>query len=876
MDIEFMSWALYDLTYLVVHGKQPTLDICIQTMYTLDGFLLLQNYNKLSSFLKSLEVGTLRDELCLLVDGLLGDHEPLSSFGYQDLFEKGYISHERWKSIQSSLIENDLDMIEEGVQAAIDEEETSRSEHQRKVNEILLGDGSPQNFENSGAEQRCQNDLQGQHSLDTEMEDAILSIISASTNDPIEPVAALESPFHDRLRDWNSQNPSTDAYPTEMPSSSWICTAHTPPSVILDPISTRLAPRDELLSFLNRVATQVRYRTEDSREAAHLIYHQRELRIHLQGAYESLEAAWLTAVINGSSSKVREMLEASWAFHKTYSKAVMPLFDLDMIADESWGRYSGMTSLMIAVVRGNAKLVHSLLAAGVAVNMLTAQGTALSLAAKSDSSQIIQLLLAKNASLEDAISVLSTAAPTPIQTDSDAKRLQAIQRLEELALALPKEKKAGDLLRQLHSEFSSTHAHISETIRKATTLEIISQAATSARQPLRQAPAIAQRPAEGSSTSAELIQRSAVIEAPKFVSTGGDAPKVKAKVLPSSTPAAAPAPAPAPGNVEGVLPSWAHGIERLKRPAWNAGMSILRKLTRGQVSRKVGEVVMLLTIVKSMSTVLDFRDGESSDSATKFSDDLTRWQWLFNSEDGSLQNFRDAVHVLWGVKLATDDSILDMPPGVDQLTSMLFQVMAMNVMAKISPILHSQDNGDLGNGGLLASQSRWKASHRQPSCGPTNFGTEHGEEVRTSTLSGRREDDPHEISRRFSMLQLSPVVEFEPIVIVLASGAIFGILLLFLISKSIPKYSFIPVHADLYSLTVALSQYWFWSNAFYHIQSSKLTETSPTSSFSAYHMYPPGKHNSQLGSPVTNEVEYGNSHQPRPCVKFLQSHPLLA
>lgn len=511
-------------------------------MFTLDGFLLLQNYNKLSSFLKPLEVRSLRYELFLLVDGFLGDHEPLSSFGYQDLFEKGYISLERWKSIQSSLIENDLDMIEEGVQAAIDEEETSRSKHQRKVNEILLGEGYPQNVENSGAEQRCQDNPQGQHSLDTEMEDAILSIISTFTNDPIEPTTAPESPFHDRLPDWNSQNPSTDVYSTEMPSFSWICTSHTPPSMSLDPIST---PRDELRSFLNGVATQVRYRTEDSREA-HLISHQQELRIRLQGAYESLEAAWLTSVINGSLSKVRETLEATRAFHKTYSEAVMPLFDLDMIADESWGRYSGMAGLMIAVVRGNTKLVHSLLAVGVAVTMLTAQGTALSLAAKSDSSQIIQLLLAKNASLEDAISVLSTAAPTPIQTDSDAKRLQAIQTLEELALALPKEKKAGDLLRQLHSEFSSTHAHISETIRKATTLEIISQTATSAQQPLRETPAIAQRPAEGPSTSVESIQRSIVIKAPKFVSTGGDAPKVKAKVLPVSTPAAAPATSPSP------------------------------------------------------------------------------------------------------------------------------------------------------------------------------------------------------------------------------------------------------------------------------------------------------------------------------------------
>jgi len=247
-----MSSSLYDLVYLVVHGERPTSDICIQAMYTLDGFLLLQNYDKLLLFLELLEAGTLRDELLLLVDGFLGDHEPLSSFGYQNLFEKGHITLERWRSIQSSLIENDLDMIEEGVQAAINEEETLRSKHQQKVSEILVGDGCSQNVENR-AEQRCQDNPQGQHPLDTrvegsdfsivytgveeihaeiekpraemkkasaEIEDMDFSIMSASTTNIVEPTTtAPRTPFHDTLRDWNLQSPSTNTYWNETPST---------------------------------------------------------------------------------------------------------------------------------------------------------------------------------------------------------------------------------------------------------------------------------------------------------------------------------------------------------------------------------------------------------------------------------------------------------------------------------------------------------------------------------------------------------------------------------------------------------------------------------------------------------------------------------
>ncbi|CZR51875.1 probable translation release factor erf3 [Phialocephala subalpina] len=64
---------------------------------------------------------------------------------------------------------------------------------------------------------------------------------------------------------------------------------------------------------------------------------------------------------------------------------------------------------------------------------------------------------------------------------------------------------------------------------------------TSAQQPLRQTPTIAKRPAEGSSSSAELNKPITVKDgAPKVLSIGGDAPKPKAKVLSIGVPAAAP------------------------------------------------------------------------------------------------------------------------------------------------------------------------------------------------------------------------------------------------------------------------------------------------------------------------------------------------
>ncbi|KUJ23157.1 elongation factor Tu GTP binding domain-containing protein [Mollisia scopiformis] len=66
------------------------------------------------------------------------------------------------------------------------------------------------------------------------------------------------------------------------------------------------------------------------------------------------------------------------------------------------------------------------------------------------------------------------------------------------------------------------------------------QAATTAQQPLRQTPTIAKRPAEGSSSSADLNKPITVKDgAPKVLSIGGDAPKAKAKVLSIGAPTAA-------------------------------------------------------------------------------------------------------------------------------------------------------------------------------------------------------------------------------------------------------------------------------------------------------------------------------------------------
>ena len=108
MDIEFYSVNLLAEVVSVIGDVNASMD----------GLQLLKYHNILEDHLKSLRKSqpitgsSLADEFELLVNGFLGDHEPFSSFGYEKLFEQGYMTFERLNSFQHARIDNDIDTIE--------------------------------------------------------------------------------------------------------------------------------------------------------------------------------------------------------------------------------------------------------------------------------------------------------------------------------------------------------------------------------------------------------------------------------------------------------------------------------------------------------------------------------------------------------------------------------------------------------------------------------------------------------------------------------------------------------------------------------------------------------------------------------------------
>ena len=100
----------------------------------IDGFLLLKNIDFLESRLRELraemkrsslsdlflitpistgeEVAQLEAELSLLVEGLVADDQVFESFGYENLYEKGFLTYDRWKSFQSSKTSRIFDQLD--------------------------------------------------------------------------------------------------------------------------------------------------------------------------------------------------------------------------------------------------------------------------------------------------------------------------------------------------------------------------------------------------------------------------------------------------------------------------------------------------------------------------------------------------------------------------------------------------------------------------------------------------------------------------------------------------------------------------------------------------------------------------------------------
>jgi hypothetical protein len=92
-------------------------------------------------------------------------------------------------------------------------------------------------------------------------------------------------------------------------------------------------------------------------------------------------------------------------------------------------------------------------------------------------------------------------------------------------------------------------------------------------------------------------------------------------------------------------PVWArcvpYNIVNDRRAAWSTGFNVLRKFAKEDVSHTTYEVIMFLSIMKSICAVEDAENPMQISHLSRFEKDLDRWQILFAEDKDKLLEFRN-------------------------------------------------------------------------------------------------------------------------------------------------------------------------------------------------------------------------------------------
>lgn len=132
-----------------------------------------------------------------------------------------------------------------------------------------------------------------------------------------------------------------------------------------------------------------------------------------------------------------------------------------------------------------------------------------------------------------------------------------------------------------------------------------------------------------------------------------------------------------------VLLDWKRSVNRTAGRAWRSGIGMLRKLGNGAVPTRMNEVIMGITLARSMAAIISETDqGVLAD----LHEDLTRWRALFPESDRPA--FAVIVKKLWGMSIEEDFA---WEAQVDSEVQKNFQEMAQRPMEKAGDVFGSEE-----------------------------------------------------------------------------------------------------------------------------------------------------------------------------------------
>lgn len=236
---------------------------------------------------------------------------------------------------------------------------------------------------------------------------------------------------------------------------------------------------------------------------------------------------------------------------------------------------------------------------------------------------------------------------------------------------------------------------------------------------------------------------------------------------------------PGPSFTNEECPDWTISIETKSRKAWHLGFRVFKRLIAGILPATIHDTIMFLVVVKAISATKDTQNNELSGYGAQFLGDLSRWQMLFAADPSLLKGFQDAIYLIWRIELDLDQEID--PPDAESLLQL--QQMVLNLVDHDLLDLGNQEH--LTGGGLLASQHRWRLMSQEsyfiPSMNDLGGSTTPITNQRPDDDPGNLEDDALDYGSLRDILSGLTYGNLSPLVVFLLAGAIFGILVAFLV-----------------------------------------------------------------------------------------------
>ncbi|KAK0745826.1 hypothetical protein B0T18DRAFT_137752 [Schizothecium vesticola] len=700
---------------------------------TFDGLAVLAKYEQLRQHLEShpsLNADPSRAVLALslLVDSFLTDREIFRSFGYENLYERGFLSFEHWKEFQRSQLDDDITLLDDSFTAFAEARTWSTLDD--AAGGVI---GAPGDIPVDSSDAGLTSDLPEEGDSDTPAETpsplqtVLQSDLASHTLDRSTLLEAAsrgdESAvrlFLDRGADANESGWLFSPTPLEKAAEG----GHESTVRLLLDRGARID------GVSGRYSTPLGKAAEGGHESTVRLLLDRGARIDgVSGRYSTPLGK---AAEGGHESTVRLLLDRGARIDGVSGNYTTPLGKAAEGGHKSMVRLllnrSAITPLELAADGGHESTVRLLLDRGARIDGVSGRySTPLGRAAEEGRESMVRLLLDRGASIDG----VSGNYATPLELAVMNGHKSTVQLLlgrggsaggEHKVFERAAERGWKDIAPRLFWCSLKRPGRVPSQRHRTMFVRMLIASKRHEETPLRQS------------------HRQVTTCYHAFVQEFG---RIKNSL-----------------SLHGDGMAWVGDQFLDPQKAWRAGIRTLRNIAGGRLPQDIEEVMAFLCVCKAASATLDLLTD--SEYTARFFADLPRWSILFDNFD----IYKDAVRRIWDYDLL--DALDGAPCHAADADLLLYAQGLVSSLVGETGMLIGLAMGGRPDG-LAQSQQRWRERHPPP----VNEDPDSAKTKPPDILPEEKNQLQREISNDFS-------TRISEKLVILMTGAIFAILLIFL------------------------------------------------------------------------------------------------